>query len=151
MFYGHNGIKCKWYFVSGGEWWREGAWENFCIWQTYSLSWLGWWFHWCTHVQNMPNYKFSIFTVYYTSCIRAPQVAHLVKKSTCNTEDAGSISGLGRSTGKGTGYPLQYSWASLVAQLEKNPPKIRRSEFDPWVGKIPWRREWLPIPLFCPG
>ena len=65
--------------MSGGEWWREGAWENFCIWQTYSLSWLRWWFHWCTHVQNMSNYKFSIFTVYYTSCIRASQVVQLVK------------------------------------------------------------------------
>ena len=35
---------------------------------------------------------------------------------------------------KGTGYPLQYSWASFVAQLVKNP---RRPGFDPWVGKIP--------------
>ena len=27
----------------------------------------------------------------------------------------------------------------------------RRPEFDPWVGKIPWRREWLPTPVFLPG
>ena len=27
----------------------------------------------------------------------------------------------------------------------------RRPEFDPWVGKIPWRREWLPPPIFLPG
>jgi len=33
----------------------------------------------------------------------------LVKKSTCNAGDSGSISGLGRSTGEGIGYPLQYS------------------------------------------
>ena len=26
-----------------------------------------------------------------------------------------------------------------------------RPGFDPWVGKIPWRREWLPIPVFWPG
>ena len=32
--------------------------------------------------------------------------------------------GLGRSIGKGMGYPLQYSWASLVAQLVKNPPAL---------------------------
>ena len=32
------------------------------------------------------------------------------------------IPGLGRSTGEGIGYPLQYSWASLMAQLVKNPP-----------------------------
>ena len=58
-----------------------------------------------------------------------------------NIEDDGSISGSGRSTGTGTGYPLQYSSASLVAQLVKNPHEIRRPEFNPWVGKIPWRRE----------
>ena len=39
------------------------------------------------------------------------------KESTCNSGDPGSIHGLGRSTGEGIGYPLQYSWASLVAQL----------------------------------
>ena len=27
----------------------------------------------------------------------------------------------------------------------------RRPKFDPWVGKIPWRREWLPTPVFLPG
>ena len=43
------------------------------------------------------------------------------KESTCNVEDSRSIPGLGRSTGEGIGYPLQYSWASLVAQLVKNP------------------------------
>ena len=44
------------------------------------------------------------------------------------------ISGSGRSTGEGTGYPLQYFWASLVAQLVKN-LQCRRPRFDPWVGK----------------
>ena len=43
------------------------------------------------------------------------------KESTCNAGDPGSISGLGRSTGEGIGYLLQYSWASLVTQLVKNP------------------------------
>ena len=52
------------------------------------------------------------------------------------------IPGLGGSAGEGIGYPLQYSWASLVAQLE-NPPAMRIPGFYPWVGKIPWRREWL--------
>ena len=37
------------------------------------------------------------------------------KESICNAGDTGSISGLGRSPGEGIGYPLQYSWASLVA------------------------------------
>ena len=39
------------------------------------------------------------------------------KESTCNAGDLGSIPGSGRSPGEGIGYPLQYSWASLVAQL----------------------------------
>ena len=42
--------------------------------------------------------------------------------SACNVGDLGSIPGLARSTGEGIGYPLQYSWASLVAQLVKNLP-----------------------------
>ena len=46
------------------------------------------------------------------------------KESTCNEGDPGSIPGLGRSPGEGVGYPFQYSWASLVAQLEKNPPTM---------------------------
>ena len=69
------------------------------------------------------------------------------KESACNAGDPGLIPGLGRSTGEGIGYPLQYSWASFVAQLEKNPPAVQ----DTWVGKITWRRERLPIPVFWPG
>ena len=64
------------------------------------------------------------------------------KESTCDAGDPSSIPGLGRSRGEGIGYPLQYSWASLVAQLVKNPPlQCGRPGFDPWVGKIPWRRK----------
>ena len=44
------------------------------------------------------------------------------KEPTCNAGDLGLIPGLGRSAGGGIGYPLQYSWASLMAQLVKNPP-----------------------------
>ena len=44
------------------------------------------------------------------------------------------IPGLGRSTGEGKGYPLQYSWASLVAKLVKNTPAKR----DTWVGSLGW-------------
>ena len=41
------------------------------------------------------------------------------KESACNAEVPGSIHGPGISAGEGIGYPLQYSWASLVAQLIK--------------------------------
>ena len=43
------------------------------------------------------------------------------KQSACNAGDPGSIPGSGRSAGEGIGCPLQHSWASLVAQLVKNP------------------------------
>ena len=46
------------------------------------------------------------------------------KESACNAGDAGSIPGSGRSTGEGIGYPLQSSWASLVAQLVNNLPAM---------------------------
>ena len=82
-----------------------------------------------------------------------PLIAQLVKKSTYNAGDPGSIPGLGRSPGEGIGYPLQYSWASLVAQLVKNPPAVWETWVWSlgWVGKIPWRRERLPTPVFWPG
>ena len=56
------------------------------------------------------------------------------KESACSEGDPSLIPELGRSTGKGIGYPLQYSWASLVAQLVKNPPAMRET----WVGSLGW-------------
>ena len=44
---------------------------------------------------------------------------------TCNAGDPGLITGSGRSTGEGIGYPLRYSWASLMAQLVKNLPAMQ--------------------------
>ena len=41
--------------------------------------------------------------------------------------------------------------ASLVAQLVKNLPAVRKTGLDPWVGKIPWRKERLLTPVFWPG
>ena len=49
------------------------------------------------------------------------------KESSCNTGDPGSIPGLERYAGEGIGYPLQYSWTSLVAQLVKNLPAMRET------------------------
>ena len=56
------------------------------------------------------------------------------KESACNAGDTGLIPGSGRPTGKGIGYPLQYSWASLVAQLVKNPPAM----WETWVQSLGW-------------
>ena len=56
------------------------------------------------------------------------------KESTCNAGDPGSIPGSGRSAGDGIGYPLQYSWASLVAQLVKNLPTM----WETWIRSLGW-------------
>ena len=49
------------------------------------------------------------------------------KESACNASDPGLIPGLGRSAGEGIGHPLQYSWASFVAQLVKNLPAMQET------------------------
>ena len=49
------------------------------------------------------------------------------KEFACSAGDPGSIPGWGRSAGEGIGYPLQYSWASLVIQLVKNPPAMQET------------------------
>ena len=58
-----------------------------------------------------------------------PPHSSVGEKSACNAGELGLIPGSGRSPGEGIGYALQYSWASLVAQLIKNPPAIRET----WV------------------
>ena len=73
------------------------------------------------------------------------------KESACNTGDPGSVPGLGRSREEGIGYAFQYSWASLVAQMVKNPPSMWETWVWSWVGKIPWRRKQQPTPIFLPG
>ena len=48
-------------------------------------------------------------------------------------------------------FSIENRGAFLVAQLVKNPPAIcGRAGFDPWVGKITWRMEQLPTPVFLP-
>ena len=54
------------------------------------------------------------------------------KESACNAEDHNLIPGSGRSPGEGIGYPLQYFWASLVAQLVKNLPAM----WETWVPPL---------------
>ena len=56
------------------------------------------------------------------------------KESACSTGDPSSIPGSGRSSGKGIGFPLQYSWASLVAQMVKNLPAMQET----WVQSLGW-------------
>ena len=82
------------------------------------------------------------------------------KESACNAGDLGSIPGLGRSPGEKNGDPFQYSclenpidrgaWRATVHRVsgKESACQCRRWGFDPWVGKIPWRRQWQHTPLF---
>ena len=56
------------------------------------------------------------------------------KESSYNVGDPDSTPGSGRSAGEETGYPIQYSWASLVTQLVKNPPAM----WETWVRSLGW-------------
>ena len=88
--------------------------------------------------------------LWYTMKTQGIPDSSVGKEYACNAGDPGSIPGLGRSAREEIGYPLQYSWASLVAQLVKNPLAMRETWVDTWVGKIPWRRERLPNLVFWP-
>jgi len=70
-----------------------------------------------------------VFFFIYRYCFPDSSVG---KESTCNAGDSGLIPGSGRSTGEGLGYPLQYSWAFLVAQPVKNLPATQWT----WVQSL---------------
>ena len=81
-------------------------------------------------------------------------VSSVGKESTCYAGDPSSAPGSERSSGEGIGYPLRYSWASLVAQLVMNLPSMRKTWVQSlgWEGNgFPWRGEQLPAPLLWPG
>ena len=61
-------------------------------------------------------------------------VSEFGKESACNAGDSNLIPGLGRCPGEGIGYPIQYSWASLVTQLVKNPPIVQET----WIPSLGW-------------
>ena len=68
------------------------------------------------------------------------------KESPCNAGDPVLIPGLGRSSGEGIGYPLQYSWASLVAQLVKNLPEMQETWVrSPGLGRSPGEGKGYPL------
>ena len=75
----------------------------------------------------------------------ASLVAQLVKNLPAMQETPVRFLGQEDSPGEGIGCPLQYSWTFLVAQTVKNPS----AGFDPWIGKIPWRRARNPLQYSC--
>ena len=74
-----------------------------------------------------------------------------IKESACNVGDPGLIPGLERYLGEGIGYPLQYSWASLVAQTVNNLPAV----WATWARSMGWEdplEEGMErTPVFLPG
>ena len=72
------------------------------------------------------------------------------KESTCSAGDPGLIPRLGRSAGEGMGYPLWYSWASLVAQLVKNlPANTGDLALIPGLGRSPGEGKGYPLQYSC--
>ena len=72
------------------------------------------------------------------------------KESASNAGDSGSISGLQSSPEEGIGYPLQDSWASLLAQMVKNPPAM----WETWSGSLDYKdpledRIGIPLQYSC--
>ena len=67
------------------------------------------------------------FALHLHICIYGLPDSSVGKESSSSAGDPGLIPGLVRSFGEGKGYPLQYSWSSLVAQLIKNPPAMRET------------------------
>ena len=69
----------------------------------------------------------------------------------CHTAGQSGAESVGTSTVEKMWYqmplPLLFSWVSLVAQMVKNLPVMWEPKFDPWVWKVPWRREWQPTPV----
>ena len=102
------------------------------------------WFMSSSSSASWPAYRFLMRQVrcanipislrIFHSLLWSTQDNSIGKESACKAGDPSSIPGLERSTGEGTGYPLQYSWASLVAQPVKNLPTMRET----WVESLGW-------------
>ena len=80
--------------------------------------------------------KYFLQTLYlnHSSLLQGFLDSSVGKESACNARDSSSIPGSGSSPGEGRGYPLQYSWASLVAQLVRNPLAVQET----WVWSLGW-------------
>ena len=81
--------------------------------------------------------------------MRASLIAQVVKNPPAMQETPVQFLGQEDPLEKGIGYPFQYSWAPLVS-AGKESASNAGDGFYPWVGKILWRRERLPSPVFWP-
>ena len=77
---------------------------------------------------------FSFTSCYYDLGLPGGSAGKNSPSNAGDTRDTSLIPGLGKSLGEGIGYPLHYSWASLVAQMVKNLPAMRET----WVQSLSW-------------
>ena len=96
--------------------------------------------HWSVESETVsisfayPATSISIWPVLQFEWTFHPPDSSFGKEPACDAGGPSSIPRSGRSAGEGTGYPLQYSWASLAAQLVKNPPAMQET----WVWSLGW-------------
>ena len=79
------------------------------------------------------NTDMCIYMGFYANPWSSPS-SSAGKESACDAGDSSFILGVGRSTGEGIGYPLQYSWTFLVAQMVKNLTAMQKT----WVRSLGW-------------
>ena len=84
------------------------------------------------HLSTMSKALFQALMMIYEWKKGVLPGSSAAKESACNVGDPSLITGSGRSPREGIGYPLQYSWASLVAQPVENPPVMRET----WVRSL---------------
>ena len=86
--------------------------------------------------------------VVFTACLYVEDFPDnsVGEESTCNAGDPSSIPGSGKSSGEGIGYPFQYSWGSLVAQLGKESACIVGDLSSiPGLGRAPGEKKGYPV------
>ena len=85
-------------------------------------------------LENAKTFPFEVWNKRSSYCPTGFPYSSVGKESACSAGDPSSILGSGRSLGKGIGNLLQFSWASVVAHLVKNPPAMR----DTGVQSLGW-------------
>jgi len=88
---------------------------------------------WTVNGKEQNRWESKVCDLKFWNPLRASPIAQLVKTLPAMQETLFDL-GSGRSSGKGIGYPLQYSWASLVVQLGKNLPAM----WETWVWSLGW-------------
>ena len=137
-------------FRPGFNPWEEDLLEKAMATHSSTLAWKTLWTEEPGRLQSMGlqrvghDWTTSLSLLYFKGCVPPPpHVLHLKmgfpcssagKESACCAGDPSSIPGLGSSPGEGIGYPLQYSWASLVAQMVKILPAV----WETWVRSLGW-------------